>query len=192
MVCQNCGKNEDNVKYTQIVNGVKKEMVLCEECAEKMGISNFKVNMPIHFSNFFDDLFDDEQLLPSFMKENSNTCTNCGEEYDNFIKTGLLGCADCYDMFEDKIDQVLKNMQGSIKHVGRKPLNIEEKMKNTGENKANVNSQNSKAEKDKKVSQVDELESLKRELNVAIQEERYEDAAKIRDKIKDIEKKNAK
>ena len=110
MVCQNCGKNEANVKYTQIVNGVKKEMVLCEECAEKMGISNFKVNMPIHFSNFFDDLFDDEQLLPSFMKENSNTCTNCGEEYDNFIKTGLLGCADCYDMFEDKIDQVLKNM----------------------------------------------------------------------------------
>ena len=70
--------------------------------------------------------------------------------------------------------------------------NIEEKMKNTGENKANVNSQNSKAEKDKKVSQVDELESLKRKLNVAIQEERYEDAAKIRDKIKDIEKKNAK
>ena len=64
-------------------------------------------------------------------------------------------------------------------------------MKNTGENKANVNSQNSKAEKDKKVSQVDELESLKRKLNVAIQEERYEDAAKIRDKIKDIEKKNA-
>ena len=49
MVCQNCGKNEANVKYTQIVNGVKKEMVLCEECAEKMGISNFKVNMPIHF-----------------------------------------------------------------------------------------------------------------------------------------------
>ena len=48
------------------------------------------------------------------------------------------------------------------------------------------------AEKDKKVSQVDELESLKRKLNVAIQEERYEDAAKIRDKIKDIEKKNAK
>ena len=114
MVCQNCGKNEANVKYTQIVNGVKKEMVLCEECAEKMGISNFKVNMPIHFSNFFDDLFDDEQLLPSFMKENSNTCTNCGEEYDNFIKTGLLGCADCYDMFEDKIDQVLKNQNRGL------------------------------------------------------------------------------
>ena len=83
-------------------------------------------------------------------------------------------------------------MQGSIEHVGRKPLNLEEKMKNTGENKANVNSPDSKAEKDKKVSQVDELESLKRKLNVAIQEERYEDAAKIRDKIKDIEKKNAK
>ena len=69
MLCQNCGKNEANVRYTQIVNGTKKEMVLCEECAEKMGIGGFKVNMPIHFSNFFDDFFDDEQLLPSFMKE---------------------------------------------------------------------------------------------------------------------------
>ena len=79
-----------------------------------------------------------------------------------------------------------------MEETNLKEKETEEKMKNTGENKANVNSQNSKAEKDKKVSQVDELESLKRKLNVAIQEERYEDAAKIRDKIKDIEKKNAK
>ena len=79
-----------------------------------------------------------------------------------------------------------------MEETNLKEKETEEKMKNTGENKANVNSQNSKAEKNKKVSQVDELESLKRKLNVAIQEERYEDAAKIRDKIKDIEKKNAK
>ena len=79
-----------------------------------------------------------------------------------------------------------------MEETNLKEKETEEKMKNTGENKANVNSPDSKAEKDKKVSQVDELESLKRKLNVAIQEERYEDAAKIRDKIKDIEKKNAK
>ena len=185
MVCQNCGKNEAHVKYTQIVNGVKKEMVLCEECAEKMGISNFKVNMPIHFSNFFDDLFDDEQLLPSFMKESSNVCENCGEDYDNFIKTGLLGCADCYDVFENKLDQVLKNMQGSTKHVGRKPLNIEEKLKKIGENQIKNSNQNKTNNEDKN----EKLESLKKELNRAIEEERYEDAAKIRDEIKAMENK---
>ena len=32
MKCENCGKNEANVKYTQIINGEKKQMFLCEEC----------------------------------------------------------------------------------------------------------------------------------------------------------------
>lgn len=180
MLCQNCGKNEANVKYTQIVNGTKKEMILCEECAEKMGIKNFKINMPIHFSNFLDDFFNDEQLLPSFIKENNNQCEKCGELYDDFIKTGLLGCAECYDMFEDRLDPVLKNIQGNVKHVGRKPLNISEKMQNIGENEKKETTEK------EKTTENNELEQLKKELNKAIQEERYEDAATIRDKIKNI------
>ena len=43
MLCQNCGNNEANVRYTQIVNGVKKEMNLCSECAEKMGINQDEI-----------------------------------------------------------------------------------------------------------------------------------------------------
>ena len=35
----------------------------------------------------------------------------------------------------------------------------------------------------------EKLDSLKKDLNKAIEEERYEDAAKIRDKIKEIENK---
>ena len=183
MLCQNCEKNEANVRYTQIVNGVKKEMILCEECAEKMGIKNFKINMPIHFSNFLDDFFNDEQLLPSFMKEKSTQCNSCGELYDDFIKTGLLGCAECYDMFEDRLDPVLKNIQGNVKHVGRKPLNISEKMQNTGENNTK------KMNRAEKKVENNELEQLKKDLNKAIEEERYEDAATIRDKIKQINNK---
>ena len=38
MLCQNCGKNEVNFKYTQVVNGVKKEMALCEKCAKELGL----------------------------------------------------------------------------------------------------------------------------------------------------------
>lgn len=186
MLCQNCGKNEANVRYTQIVNGVKKEMILCEDCAEKMGISNIKINMPISFSNFLGDLFDDyneEQLLPSFMQEKHNQCTTCGELYNEFIKTGLLGCPECYDIFEDRIDSVLKNIQGNTTHTGRKPLNLESKLENIGENK--------QTKKENKVQKEEnsELSKLQEELNKAIKEERYEDAASIRDKIKNINKK---
>ena len=34
MLCENCGDNEANIKYTQITNGVKKQMNLCEKCAQ--------------------------------------------------------------------------------------------------------------------------------------------------------------
>lgn len=191
MLCQNCGENEANVKYTQIVNGEKKEMILCEDCARKMGIGNFKMNIPINFSNFLGDFFDDyksEQLLPSFVKEKNNECNNCGELYKEFIKTGLLGCEECYDVFQNRLDPILKNLQGSVKHVGRRPLNIEEKIENKEVNK-DVKVESNKEEKQTKENKKEnELMKLQKDLNKAIEEERYEDAAVIRDEIKKIEK----
>ena len=59
MLCENCGENQANVKYTQIVNGVKKEMHLCEKCANELGIGNMNFDMPFGFSR----LFNNKQLL---------------------------------------------------------------------------------------------------------------------------------
>lgn len=50
MKCQNCGENDANFKYTEIVNGVKKELNLCEDCARKMGVADINFNIPISFS----------------------------------------------------------------------------------------------------------------------------------------------
>lgn len=191
MLCQNCGENEANVKYTQIVNGEKKEMILCEDCARKMGIGNFKMNIPINFSNFLGDFFDDyksEQLLPSFVKEKNNECNNCGELYKEFIKTGLLGCEECYDVFQNRLDPILKNLQGSVKHVGRRPLNIEEKIENKEVNKGVKVESNKEEKQTKENKKENELMKLQKDLNKAIEEERYEDAAVIRDEIKKLEK----
>ena len=191
MLCQNCGENEANVKYTQIVNGEKKEMILCEDCARKMGIGNFKMNIPINFSNFLGDFFDDyksEQLLPSFVKEKNKECNNCGELYKELKKTRLLGCEECYDVFQNRLDPILKNLQGSVKHVGRRPLNIEEKIENKEVNK-DVKVESNKEEKQTKENKKEnELMKLQKDLNKAIEEERYEDAAVIRDEIKKLEK----
>ena len=35
MLCENCGKNHANVQYTEIINGEKKQIFLCEECSQK-------------------------------------------------------------------------------------------------------------------------------------------------------------
>ena len=57
MMCSNCGKREANFMYTEIINGVKKEVRLCSDCAEKLGyFENMSFNMPsLDFNaiNFF-------------------------------------------------------------------------------------------------------------------------------------------
>lgn len=53
MKCQNCGKNEVTFRYTQVINGVKKEMNLCDNCAKELGLKDMNFSMPISFSSFF-------------------------------------------------------------------------------------------------------------------------------------------
>ena len=123
MFCQNCGKNEVNFRYTQIVNGVKKEMALCDKCAKKLGLYNdMDFNMPISMSSFLGNMlsdYEDETFLPSFSGIATSKCNNCKTDYDEFIETGLLGCENCYNVFSNKIDSLLKNIHGSNRHVGR-------------------------------------------------------------------------
>ena len=177
-MCQNCGENEANVRYTQIINGVKKQINVCESCARELGLGSFEFNMPIHFSDFLGDFFNDygADLLPSFVKETNSLCKNCGEDYEDFIKTGLLGCPNDYEAFESRIDPILKKIQGSNRHVGRgvKPMA-------SRESNAVKNSKTVKAKKS-----ANTVEDLQEDLKLAIKEERYEDAAKIRDAIKKL------
>lgn len=180
MLCENCGNNEANVKYTQIVNGNKKVMHLCDKCAEEMGVGNFSMKMPISMTDFIGDFFDeyeDALALPTFVKKATREkCENCGLTYNEFVKTGLLGCPKCYETFEERLRPVIKNIQGNIKHIGRTPERI---------SKNEIKRQEPKTAKKCEVK-VSKEEKLQEELKRAIKEERYEDAAKIRDEIKKI------
>lgn len=173
MFCENCGKNYANVKYTQIINGQKNEMFLCEECGNKLGIQNF--NIPIDISSFFSNFFDEienETLFPQILESNKLKCDRCNLEFEEFISNGKLGCAECYTAFETKLDSLLKNLYGSNRHIGRLGgiENIE-----VAESKIEEKSQNM------------EVQKLKQRLKNAIKEEHYEEAAKIRDEIKKLE-----
>lgn len=190
MLCSNCGKNEANVRYTRIINGEKTEYSVCEECAKKLGIDDIDFNMPINFSNFISDFFDEDTLLPSFSSQKTNKCPKCGLTYDEFAQSGRLGCGECYSAFGSKIDAVLRNLHGTSKHKGRAPKNI----LSSSNSKDNANHLNlahnppddtriakpSTEEENKKAR----ISELNKELQLAIKEERYEDAAKIRDEIK--------
>ena len=153
MLCDNCGKKEANVHYLRNINGIKKEMNLCEECSEKLGINNIGFNMPIDFSSFFGEFLEDfanSDFMP-LIEENKE-----------------LKCPGCNSTF----DEIIKKIQGSNTHVGRlgmsKPLEVTKQVKHNN-----------------KIS--NKLEELKLQLKQAIKEERYEDAATLRDEIKKME-----
>lgn len=176
MLCQNCGKNEANFRYTQIINGVKKELILCQECARKLGVDN--IELPMNFNSFLGDFFNDyaeNSLLPSFSTGDVK-CNTCKMTYNDFINTGMFGCSDCYNTFSGPIDSLLKNLHGTSRHIGR------------GIKGTEIREEKIKPKVSKKNSKEEEKEKLEKDLEKAIKEERYEDAAKIRDKIKEIDK----
>ena len=182
MKCENCGNNEANVKYTQIINGEKKQMFLCEECSQKLGINDIHFNMPINFTSFLTDFFNDVNDV-SFMPrlggiENTLKCTKCGLTWEDFLHTGRFGCSNCYDDFETRIDPILRSIQGATNHIGRlgdvrTGNNVKQSLDDKMEKEENNN--------------IKLLDKLKNDLKQAIKEERYEDAAKIRDEIKKVE-----
>ena len=85
--------------------------------------------------------------------------------YAEFLNNGKFGCEECYKAFGDKIDILLKRIQASDKYLGRK---------------AKYNAEN----KVEEVKPNNRQEELQKQLKDAIKEERYEDAAKIRDEIR--------
>ncbi len=194
MLCQNCNEREANVKYTQIVNGAKKQMNLCDECAKNLGIDVTSFSMPIDFSNFLGgigDIFEDdlETFMPTFSLPQTLKCDKCNMTYEEFLQTGKFGCEECYNTFHTKIDNLLKNIHGVNRHIGRngrllgKQEEVTQKEKKT-ETK-NVTNKRKESEQQK-------LETLQARLKQEIKEERYEDAAKTRDAIKKLENKEGK
>lgn len=160
MKCTNCGKNNANITYQQNINGEVTNLILCEECAKKLGIFN-------SFDNIFSPMvLDLDYILPEEVK-----CKKCGYTLSQYKSTGLFGCDECYDTFKNEIDAILLRLQGknrtlklkADKKVDKKP--------------------------DKKVSKLDDL---KEKLKKLVENEEFEEAAKIRDEIKKLENKSSK
>lgn len=108
MKCQSCGKKEASIKYYENINGNQQEILICEECAKKFGISSF--------SDFFSPIF---VTFPKVNEEKNynKKCEKCGYDFNKYMKTGFLGCPKCYDSFKDKLDEILLKMHGKIRHV---------------------------------------------------------------------------
>ena len=164
MRCQICNKNEATIHLTEITEGIRTEMHICETCAAEQDIT-VKSHIPINelLSNLLAVQPSDDELSGS--SEQSLACPNCGFTLAQFRKEGILGCPGDYEVFEKTlIGLIEKAHDGKTTHCGKIPL---------------------KTPRDTKKQM--ELLSLRQQLEAAVQSEDYELAAELRDKIKQNE-----
>lgn len=170
MKCQNCGKEEANVKYYENINGEKREVFLCSNCASNL--MDFPDMLTYFFNNHPKELFENDY--------SEKVCSNCSYTFDDYLKTGLFGCPDCYSAFSDRIDSLLNKIHGRNRHIELNSKNVSNVSKQKSKIKKQNDSVNISSEKD--------INKLKNLLELSIKEERYEDAAILRDRIKELEK----
>lgn len=179
MKCDESGCNQKaSVHLTEIVNGNITKLNLCEYCAQKKGS---QLEQHFGIADLLQGLADFEESLAETPQEKVK-CPKCGISFDEFKKIGRLGCAECYNAFHEKLNTLLKRIHGSSKHVGKIPKKSADQ----------VMSKEMKAKETKlKKSQItSELTQLRTSLQTAVQKENYEEAARLRDRIKQLEDMN--
>jgi len=166
MLCDICGKNPATVHLTEIIDEQMNELHLCEDCARHKSAA---MEQQFGLSDLLAGMADFEK--PSSKEEEIVTvkCPSCGLTYADFKKIGRLGCGECYNVFRKYLAPLLKRIHGSNQHIGKNPV----KTKTAAKNKAG-------------------LPELKNQLQKAIQQEAFEEAARLRDQIKEMEAKNIK
>ncbi len=97
----------------------------------------------------------------------NKSCPHCGMTFEEFRAKGRFGCPKDYEVFEEALSRLVAKMHsGATRHKGRLPRGQHEVETTVG----------------------DRLLQLRRELRDAVKDEKYEDAARIRDEIQGIEK----
>lgn len=167
MLCERCEEKPATVKATCIVNGETTKRALCQSCYDDEGLA-----LPIaeaivsEFSPLEPIAKIELKLVQSHITPRADTtspditCPFCGMTLSEFKTRRVVGCAHDYDLFREDMSELLLRLHGGLEHRGKVPLEVE--MKRIREQR---------------------VEQLATDLDRAIGEEHYEEAARLRDRI---------
>ncbi len=158
MLCQHCKQAKATVHITDTLPE-KRELHLCEDCAEKEGVI-IKHSQPT--TNAILQEFIKHKTAGGSSSADDYACPECGLTFREFRTKGQLGCPNDYEVFREPLKSLIKRAHdGAVQHIGKVPQNAGSTVKR----------------------QTESLR-LQRALQDAIEQENYELAAQIRDKIR--------
>ncbi len=167
MLCQDCRQRVATVVYTEVRGGEKQVLHLCQSCVEKRGVPTPVLKNPLHVDLIFRDIL--EQITEEAGAGggghplDATVCRRCGWSFRDFRESGLLGCPTCYTTFAEPLREILRRVHGSEEHLGKVYARA-------GELPAG-----------------DDPVLLRDALDEAVRNEDFEQAAALRDRLKDLD-----
>ncbi len=160
MNCDRCGK-PSVYHSTLIVNGVSQTTNLCRDCAIKEGVFDTSP------TSIFDDMFDAFADFLPFEKMEDIVCPVCKTSLREFKTTHKLGCPNCYEAFRGEVKAILAKTAPFAQH------------------KTEISTAKAKPK-----TKQEKIAALRQEMALAVKDERYEDAAKLKKQIQKLEAEN--
>lgn len=96
-------------------------------------------------------------------------CPKCTTTWDRLKQDGRAGCSQCYATFANELAEVMERVQKASQHGGKTPRALEKRQRRLMH---------------LRVRRDNRLEMLNRRLQESVAEENYEEAARLRDKIR--------
>jgi protein arginine kinase activator len=162
MLCDICKQNVATVHLTQMVEGKTKKVDLCEACSKEKGVDD-----PTGFS--LADLLlglGAAQEIEQSAAGGELKCPQCGFTQADFKKAGRLGCPECYNVFAEGLEAILRTMHKGTRHIGKVPQALKQ---------------------NRDIS--DRIKALQKRLEKAISEEDFENAVQLRDELNQLKNK---
>jgi protein arginine kinase activator len=158
--CRQCSKPA-TLHITELRQGEATEIHLCETCAKDYLSQAEDVSTP-DVDIQFDQLDENEPAEVSGIDD--RVCPNCGITFREFRTQGRLGCPHDYVEFESDLISLIENIHGETQHCGKMPRRAPDSSRRQHQ-----------------------LIRLRSELKIAVEEENYETAARLRDEIQEVE-----
>lgn len=163
MKCQQCDKPA-TFHITELTGGKAEELHLCEEHArDYLTQSSDGESESPSLAGALAQQLAVGQTAEELARLDQRTCPVCGITFYEFRNKGRLGCPHDYVCFEKELEPLLLNIHGATEHVGKRP-------------KGSLVA----------TEQMTELIRIRREMKQAVEQEEYEKASELRDRIQQI------
>lgn len=174
MICDFCKKNIATVHLIRVQDDNVEKVNICQECARDFSFfseEDFYNDLSNILGRIFqsgkESLYDgkDRQMFEGLEIKKNKKCPFCSTDLKSIRKKGRMGCPHCYSEFKNALMPIMRMIHKDMEYRGKMPRAVPRQMK-----------------LEKSIS--DLRKRLKNEIFI----ENFEEAARLRDRIKQLEK----